>query len=157
LAAVLLLSVWVLGACVPDPEGEARDTFPTLTPSPAPAETTPPTAAPQPTITFAPFSFPPTASPRVLCPNTPPTRLILGERARVSDDDPTDLNVRASPNTNANNRPIGKLRMGEVVVVVSGPACANGYTWYEISGATLSGWIAEGEDALYYVEPFLGE
>jgi hypothetical protein len=116
-----------------------------------------PTQTPQPTITFAPFSFPPTTEPVSACAGAPATRLIIGERARVTDDDPSDLRVRERPGTDSTNTQIGRLRVGEVATVLDGPRCANGYTWYEVETATVRGWVAEGEIGLYYIEPFAGQ
>jgi hypothetical protein len=45
------------------------------------------------------------------CASTPPNRLIVRERGRVSDDDPSPLNVREGPNTSY-DPPIGQIPVG---------------------------------------------
>jgi len=147
LMAYLVLGV--LTGCLPAPESTATPTD-GITNTPIPI-----TDTPQPTP--SPFSFPATIEVPSTCAGSPASRLILGERARVTEEDPTDLNVRSEPGANLENVPIGKLRVGDVVVVVDGPACADGYTWYEVDTGDIRGWIAEGDDEAYYIEPFLGQ
>lgn len=164
----LAVLFWALvSGCIPNPEAVATDVVGiTNTPPPpiavtealsSPDETPMPMLAANILETPTPFTFPPTLEVPSICAGAPPTRLILGERARITDEDPTDLNVRALPGANSNNPPIGKLRVGEVVVVLSGPRCSDLYTWYEVDTGDTHGWIAEGDSEIYYVEPFLGQ
>jgi hypothetical protein len=39
-------------------------------------------------------------------------------------------------------------------LTLSGPVCADGYYWYEVDYAGQIGWIAEGDNTSYYVEPY---
>lgn len=152
-----LVLAGVMTGCIPDPEGAATDVVGiTNTPSaPIQPDTPVPDVVNLPTPSM--FTFPPTLAVQPVCADAPPTRLILGERARISDEDPTDLNVRAEPGATEDNPPIGKLRVGEVVLVLDGPVCSDRYTWYEVDTGDLRGWIAEGDTSIYYVEPFLSE
>lgn len=139
------------------PTAEPSATSPASTDVATDAVTSTPSNTPAPSLTPTPFRFPPTLQPQSVCAETPPTRLIIGERARISDEDTTDLNVRAQPGANANNPPIAKLQVGDVVVVVAGPICSDRYTWYEVEGGSLRGWVAEGDADVYYIEPFLSQ
>ena len=50
---------------------------------------------------------------------------------------------------------IGQIQPGENVLVIDGPECANGYTWWKVrSVAGLEGWTIEGDkDGYWLVEP----
>jgi hypothetical protein len=97
-----------------------------------------------------------TAEPVRQCLNLQPARLILHERGRVSSDDPTPINLRAEPGTNAEQR--AQLNAGTVFYVLEGPACTVSYTWFRVrarSGdAMLEGWVAEGDARSYFVERY---
>jgi uncharacterized protein YraI len=69
------------------------------------------------------------------------------------EDDPTPLNVREGPGTGFTIR--GVLEVDEVFEVLAGPRCGGEYAWFRVRSAEIEGWIAEGEPALYYVEPYL--
>jgi len=93
----------------------------------------------------------PTATPA--CASLPRTRLVIGNRAQVSDDDETPLNVRSGPSTEF--RILGRLNVMERFLVISGPECSSEYVWYQVrSDSGLEGWIAEGVPGLYFVEPY---
>jgi hypothetical protein len=138
----------------PEDEGPALSRTPS--PSPTPARTRPPA-----------------------CPDAPPTRLRTGERGRVSIDDPRPLNVRTEPGTGADTR--AQIEAGQLFFVLEGPECSGGRAWFRISyreddappptgtadattpeaddrddetGTRITGWIAEGEDDGYFVEPY---
>lgn len=155
-----LVLVGIGAGCIPNPEGLATDVVGITNTPPAPSIATDPVPTATATVvpsTQTPFTFPATLDVTPVCADSPPTRLILGERARITDEDPTDLNVRSEPGATTNNPPIGKLRVGEVVIVLDGPVCSDRYTWYEVDTGDLRGWIAEGDLEVYYVEPFLGQ
>lgn len=90
------------------------------------------------------------------CLNLLPTRLILHERGRVSDNDPNPLNMRQNAGTN--HARIGSIPVGGVFYVLEGFECTAQYTWYRVeyrgAGGTLNGWIAEGDNEYYFVEPY---
>jgi hypothetical protein len=94
----------------------------------------------------------PAPTPTPTCPNAPPTRLILHERARVATADPRPVNVRSSPGTNQPR--IAQLPANEVFFVLEGPVCSERYAWYRIDHDGVMGWIAEGDTTSYYVEVY---
>lgn len=148
---LLLLLAGLLAAC--DPAGEADPTPTTPPPTLAPTATRTPaptyTAMPLiPAVTAGPF-----ATPTDACPLAPQTRLLLGERGQVSDDDDTPLNVRSGPGTDF--RILGRLEVLDVFYVIDGPTCGGPYAWYLVEHDDLRGWIAEGDSAQYYVQPYL--
>jgi len=100
-------------------------------------------------------SLPPsvTPEPQADCPGAPPTQLIVNERGRVLDDDPRPLNVRASPGIESDI--VATIEINEVFDVLDGPECTGGYQWFYIRYRTVEGWIAEGDNTSYFVEPFL--
>lgn len=86
------------------------------------------------------------------CPDdTLPARLVVGEYARVTYD--TQLNFRSEPSTAVAR--VGVVSSGMMFPVVSGPICAGGYRWWEITVDTVNGWVAEGNASSeeYWLEP----
>ncbi len=90
-----------------------------------------------------------------VCPDAPQTRVILQERGRVipSQDESDSLNLRSGPGTNY--RILGNLEPGEIFMVQDGPECAEEYAWYRVRYRDVTGWVAEGDSAEYYIEPYL--
>lgn len=87
------------------------------------------------------------------CPDSPPTRLIVGDYARVLPGSAN--NVRDTPSTSGTK--VGEIPGEGVFEVLEGPVCAEGYTWYrvqyeDVNGGALIGWTVEtfGDD--YAVE-----
>lgn len=105
-------------------------------------------------ITSTPFTWPTLPpSPTPTCPDAPRTRLIVQERGRVLPDDPRPVNMRQQPGT---DQPVkALLPVRAVFFVLDGPVCRNGYSWFKIRYDGVEGWIAEGDRASYYVEPYL--
>lgn len=108
-------------------------------------------------ITATPTDFPPPTAPPTptpTCGEGPPARLIVGERGRVTSDDPEGLNLRDGPNTTY-EPPIMTIPAGAIFFVLGGPECSPLYTWYRVSYAGREGFIAEGFQETYFVEPYL--
>ncbi|TVR22529.1 MAG: SH3 domain-containing protein [Anaerolineaceae bacterium] len=159
MAGVLLgLAMVVLGtACTESEQPVMTQTpqasataFPTANRDTAtPAPTLPPLTE----VARRPQTPPTTRTPP--CDDAPPTRLVVGERGRVGAEDMRPLNIRADAGTDA--RIIGRLEVGDVVRIIDGPRCANGFVWYlmERIDGDGTGWIAEGEASFYYIEPYL--
>jgi hypothetical protein len=82
------------------------------------------------------------------CASTPPNRLIVRERGRVSDDDPSPLNVREGPNTSY-DPPIGQIPVGGILYVLDGPECSPRYSWYRVEYRA-----DEGDADVYFVETY---
>lgn len=145
-------------ACSPPTETVPPPTTAVPTRTPLRVNTLPPstptlgTLAPS-TRTPVTVDFDAVITPTPTCIGAPPARLILNERGRVADDDPRPLNVRSGPGTDF--RIFGRLEVGDVFVVLEGPLCGGGYTWFRVQRGILEGWIAEGDPGIYYAEPFL--
>lgn len=119
-----------------------------------------------------PVNVNPTANPRVveilvtplvtdsLARSTPPcvgaaqSRMVVGERGRVTDNDERPLNIRSGPGTEF--RIVGRLEVLDVFDVLAGPECGTDYVWYRIRRSDgLEGWVAEGVPGLDFIEPYL--
>src|SRR5262245_14492205 len=61
-------------------------------------------------------------SPTPMCSAAPPNRLILHQRGRVTEDDPSPLNLREGPGTNY--AILATLDSGSIFWVISGPRCS---------------------------------
>ncbi len=84
-----------------------------------------------------------------LCENAPPSRVQVGDVARVITS-PDTLRARAEPLTGAVLR---QLNNGFTAPIVGGPACGGGYTWWQLQlTAETRGWVAEGDMTEYYIE-----
>ena len=87
-------------------------------------------------------------------PGALPSRLVVGGRGVVNEDDPQshgtprNVNLRAL----ANATKIGSLQPGADFTVVSGPVCANGMNWYQVNVEGQVGWLSEGS-TWYFVTP----
>lgn len=57
--------------------------------------------------------------------------------------------VRAAASLNA--AIVGRIRAGQVVTIVQGPLCADGYNWYAVQGAGIAGWTVEGSAGDYWL------
>ena len=84
------------------------------------------------------------------CPGAPEIKLKPGGWARVSGNPPLPSRIRSQPGSSG--EVIGQVQPGENVLVVDGPRCANGYTWWYVrSPDGLEGWAAEGDAAGYWL------
>ncbi len=151
-AAALLVLLVIAAACTPAASTNATPRPPRLSVTEdartAPSGEQPPTpATPAPAFSPTPRLFP----ARVQCPDAPPTRLIRGSGGRVSQVDPRPLNVRAEPGLTGDI--ITRLEPDMAFTVLEGPVCADSYAWYRMRSGTLTGWIAEGDRSVYYVDP----
>jgi hypothetical protein len=107
-----------------------------------------------PTPTLTP-TITPSATPST-CSQDLPERLQAGQPGQVvvnSNGPNTPLNVRQQPGTDAAR--LARLATGVTFTVLDGPVCADGIAWYEIEygSPAESGWIAEGLNGVYFVEP----
>ncbi len=85
-----------------------------------------------------------------------PVRLKVGQRGQVSiiaGAPTTPVNIREAPSVTALR--IGRLAPGVSFEVIGGPTCADGLAWFEVryGDNKVEGWLAEGQDGLYFVEP----
>jgi len=118
-----------------------------IPPPPAQAANTPtPTTAPA-----APTTPPPAGNAgRAVCPGAMETRLAVGAQAQVN---PGGLpnNVRANASLSAER--IGQLSPGASFVIVGGPGCGDGLVWWQIETGDVTGWTAEGQNGVYWLDP----
>ncbi|MEO0561250.1 MAG: hypothetical protein AAF125_04005, partial [Chloroflexota bacterium] len=81
-----------------------------------------------------------------------PPRLTIGMNVTVTPGVPN--NVRTGPSVSA---PISStMSSSGFAQVVDGPVCADGLVWWGVSGQNDSGWTAEGQDGVYWLEPVGG-
>jgi hypothetical protein len=101
---------------------------------------TAPTAAPQPTAapTIAPTAAPTRTPAPTPAPTAPPV-LAVGGRARVVNLNGSPLRARESPGLTA---VVGRIPEGSEVTIREGPVEADGYTWWRVEAAEVSGWAA---------------
>jgi hypothetical protein len=61
--------------------------------------------------------------------------------------------VRESPGISFDR--IGRVAPGQTFQVIEGPMCADDMAWFEIiyGISAIRGWVAEGRDGEYFVEP----
>jgi uncharacterized protein YgiM (DUF1202 family) len=91
------------------------------------------------------------------CPAAPPIQLIVQERGQVTEYD--TLNLRRGPGVSYDI--VIRMNPGDNFVVLDGPACAGGYTWFRVRYRNLrnklfyEGWIAEGDIESYFAVPYL--
>ncbi len=86
------------------------------------------------------------------CPGLPSTTLRVGINAMVSIRQPQSNNVRVEPF--AGRQLVRAAPPGEVFEIIAGPACNDGYRWWQVrlnSGAT--GWMADGDSEDAWIDP----
>lgn len=134
------IAVYLLAGCVLQPAN-----LPPVTPTSVRVITDTPVPTP--------FVMPtPPPSPTASCAGAPRERLIIGERGRVLEDDPRNVNVRSKPGVD--NILMTVIPINGLFLVLDGPVCLGGYQWYKVRYREVTGWIAEGDLTSYYVEPY---
>lgn len=78
------------------------------------------------------------------------TRLWIGSEARITNKG-GDLKLRTGPSLSAST--ITKMPAGYKFVVIGGPKCVDGYTWWNIQGSMGTGWSAEVADLYWWMAP----
>ena len=91
-------------------------------------------------------------SPTAVCSPAPPSHLIVHERAQVSSADPRPLNIRDGAGTA--HPIIAEIPTDALLYVLEGPTCSQNYAWYRVEFNGIIGWIAEGDQHAYYVQPY---
>lgn len=99
----------------------------------------------------------PSPTPRVViwqpCPNSPTSRLKVGDLAYVNKEPPLANRIREEPNREAET--IGYIGPGASMEIIEGPACEEGWVWWKIRNANVEGWTAEGDQETYWLVPLL--
>jgi hypothetical protein len=105
-----------------------------------------PAPTPEPTATLEPGMEPE-------CDARYPSRLAKGGKAYVNEDPPLPNRVRVEPDSNA--EVIGQIEPGEIVNLVDGPLCKDGWVWWYIQSrkSGLTGWTSEGDRIEYWLAP----
>ncbi len=97
----------------------------------------------------------PSPTPRVViwkpCPNSPSSRLKVGDLAYVTKDPPIPNRVRKEPDREAEI--LGNINPGASMEIIEGPACENGWVWWKVKNADLNGWTSEGDKETYWLIP----
>ena len=108
-----------------------------------------------PSVTPAVAEFP-TATPGPCSTIILPTRLKVDQIGRVPADATRRVNVRPAPSLSTS--PIGQVEKGMSFSVIGGPVCAEGIRWFQIryGSDNVQGWLAEGQNNIYFVEPVNG-
>lgn len=85
-----------------------------------------------------------------VCPGAMDTRLSVNDEARVR---PAGLavNVRAQPSAASDQ--ITQIAPGSTFVILGGPACAENLVWWNIRFGGFIGWVGEGANGIYWIEP----
>jgi Tol biopolymer transport system component len=91
-----------------------------------------------------------TTSGRAVCDGAMNTRLAVGAQARVVPDGLPN-NIRREASTTSER--IGRIPAGEPFSVIGGPQCAQNLVWWEITYGDITGWTAEGQNGVYWIEP----
>jgi LysM repeat protein len=78
-------------------------------------------------------------------------RLTAGSLARVLPGSSNAL--RSQPGTGSNSAVIGEILGGNLINVLAGPTCADGYYWWQVNYNGTIGWTAEGQGSTYWLEP----
>ncbi len=79
-----------------------------------------------------------------------PTRLEIGDEAQVT---PGAANrIRAQSNTNAEQT--GQIPAGEIITILQGPQCEDGFLWWYINYDNREGWTVEANATEYFLQPY---
>lgn len=89
------------------------------------------------------------AANAITCEGFMPSRLMLGEYARVTPG--VSNNVRESP-TRASAR-VGEIPGGATFLIYDGPICSDGTAWWFVSYEDVIGYTVEGLGTEYFLEP----
>lgn len=95
--------------------------------------------------------IPATSAQNVSCVSAPQSRLVIGEQAQVIAEGGSNLRVVPSASANLMN----VIPENDLVPVIEGPFCAEGYTWWQVDYAGDRGWVAEGVNEFYWLAPYI--
>lgn len=84
------------------------------------------------------------------CGNGLTWRLQVDSTGWINREPPLQgVRVRQTPG----GEQIGRINPGDTFQIVDGPECSDGISWWLITTDSVFGWIAEGTDGSYFVEP----
>ncbi len=84
------------------------------------------------------------------CLGALPPRLVVGGQGRVTPGAPNKL--RNAPTLTGTQ--IGNIPGEGVFSVVGGPQCADGFLWWQVIYQGVTGWTANGDGTIYWIEPY---
>lgn len=105
-------------------------------------------------LDFTPIAIRPATTPTIFsatspCPGAPPTMLSVGDWVMVSLEPPLPLRLRSAPDEGTI---VGEAQPGENLLVIGGPDCVPGYTYWKVRTLDgLEGWAAEGNNNNYFM------
>lgn len=85
------------------------------------------------------------------CPGAMASRIQVNMAARVTFTDGKPLNVRKSPGKGG--EVVARMAEGTKFTIVDGPSCTDQRVWWKIYSPVYAGWVMEGEDGSYFIEP----
>jgi hypothetical protein len=88
------------------------------------------------------------------CPGAKPPRMTPGEQGRITLYPDLPSRIRSAPHITDDSTILGKLDPGTTFEVISGPVCKNGYRWWYVDAGRYQGWVAEGDERDYWIEPW---
>jgi hypothetical protein len=97
----------------------------------------------------------PAGLPAGTCPYALPARLSVGGWGRVTEAPYLPNRLRSTPGVAAGNI-VGQIPAGGVFEILGGPSCGDGSTgttWWYVSYNDVTGWTAEGNGSMYWLEP----
>lgn len=125
---------------------EGRLGFYYMQPVTAPAEMVPDEEPPVDTA-------PDTGVVSLTCPELLPPRLEVDQQAMLRANI-LRLNIRDQPSING--LVVGQMSGGTPVTLLEGPTCGPAdIVWWRVEVAGVSGWVAEGQDSVYFLEPVI--
>ena len=89
------------------------------------------------------------------CPGAMRPRLSFEMPARVTYTDGRPLNVRAEPGYSGEI--IRQIPEGFQLYIYLGPECVDEVYWWSFYDEGVQGWVAEGDEGMYYLEPWYEE
>lgn len=81
------------------------------------------------------------------CPGFLPSRVWPGTYALTAEAS----NLYSTPSLQAT--PITNLPADEMFAVISGPECAENTAWWQVEYRGTQGWLSEGQDSTYWLQP----
>ncbi len=128
--------------------------IPTLPPPPT-RTLPPPTSTLTPTITQRPPTLRPSPTATPACTMRARVARNGGARTTLLPDDPT--RIRRTPGFSGGTE--RSIPPGQMFWVADGPQCVDDVLWWLVQGVdqagSWSGWIGEGMDGTYWIEPFV--
>ncbi|GAB5493683.1 MAG: hypothetical protein Phog2KO_38980 [Phototrophicaceae bacterium] len=95
--------------------------------------------------------IPPMQAQTTNCTGAPESRLMTGEQALVIAEGGSNLRVVPS----AGAELLNIIPQNELIPVIDGPYCTQGYAWWQVTYAGDRGWVAEGVDEFYWLAPYI--